>query len=79
MSAYSKAIAAAIVAALVAGATAAQAVIGDGWSAQDTLIVLVAFLGPIAVYLAPPNTVQPAVLPLHSDENEEGSSDAPVD
>lgn len=56
MSAYSKAIAALAVAVAIAGFTAWQAAIGDGWQAQDWATIALAALAPVAVYLSPRNT-----------------------
>ena len=53
---YSKAVAALVVAVIIAGFTAWQAAVGDGWQAQDWATVILAALAPVAVFLAPRNT-----------------------
>lgn len=55
MSAYYKAIAAAVVAILIAGITAWQAASADGMTGQDWATVALAVLGAVGVY-AVPNT-----------------------
>lgn len=58
MSIYSKAIAAAVIAALTTALTAWQAVSGDGMTGQDWVTVALAVLSVVAVYFAPANTPQ---------------------
>ena len=55
MSQYWKALAALAVTVVIAGVTAWQAAVGDGWQAQDWATVALAALAPVAVYFAPRN------------------------
>ena len=54
MSSYAKAIVATVAAVLIAGLQAALSLIGEGtWTTEDTLVVVAAVVGAIAVYAVP--------------------------
>jgi hypothetical protein len=54
MSSYAKAIVAAVAAVIIAGIQAALSLLGDGtWTVEDTLVVILAIVGAVAVYAVP--------------------------